>query len=52
MACGLGNCILNGRCRTAPAALGRFHAERSFGLPMAEKSVGGVLPSLAIQKGE
>jgi hypothetical protein len=33
-----------------PAALGRFHAERPFSLPMAEKSVGGVLPSLTITK--
>jgi hypothetical protein len=52
VACGLGNRILNGGRRTAPAALGRFHAERAFGLPMAEKSVGGVLPSLTIQKGK
>ena len=52
MACGLGNCTLNARRRTAPAALGRFHDERALGLPMAEKSVGGVLPSLTIQKGK
>jgi hypothetical protein len=43
---GLGHCTLDGRRRTAPTALGRFHPERSVGLPMAEKSVGGVLPSL------
>jgi hypothetical protein len=30
--------------------LGRFHAERSFGLPMAEKSGRGVLPYLTIER--